>query len=294
MPSFNNLSLELEAPNEECTFSEGDTVRGSLSFNLKKDAKVKSITVKIKGFASVYWSTGSKERRRTYSDKRLYFKVKQFLVPEFCVIPQGAHNLEFALKIPNKPMPSTFATISGNAGYVLEAKIRSSSWSVPKRKAVLQFVSKAYPQIQQALLPLEGNVTKGSKGQYQLTATVNRSACFPGDTLSVSAHICNFSSKTTRPKFRLYRKIVLTAPGDRRVFDKKLSKKMFGEAIRPGSEVTASCEVTIPQDAGYTINNCDIISVEFYIKVSLDISFAYDPEVVFPLLVVPHDLVRAR
>ncbi|XP_029960163.1 arrestin domain-containing protein 3-like [Salarias fasciatus] len=300
MSPFKDLKLALEVLNQEGTYSEGDTVIGTLSFSLKSDTKVKSISVKAKGDANVHWTEGIGEDEETYSAHERYFKIKEYLVaksPGGTVLPQGAHNINFTLKIPQGGMPSSFKGKNGKIVYMVEAKI-SRSWRWPSSVTTeIKFDSKSFPPIHQAMHPLNGSVDKElgtfSKGQLQMTASVSRGVCFPGETLSAYARICNSSSKSVKPKFSLHHKIVYRVKKATMTSDKVIFK-MVGDPITPRSEVTVPCAVKIPGDAVYTLHNCQIISVEYYLKVYLDVSFAFDPEVVFPLLVVPSNLVHAR
>ncbi|XP_029960166.1 arrestin domain-containing protein 3-like [Salarias fasciatus] len=300
MSPFQDLRLVLEALNQECTFSEGDTIIGTLSFYLNSDTTVKSISVKAKGDANVDWTEGIGEDKKTYSAHERYLKIKEDLVAKNAggtVLPQGAHNINFTLKIPQGEMPSSFKGENGKIVYMVEAKI-SRSWRWPSSVTTeIKFVSKTFPTIQQAMLPLSGSVDKElgifSKGQLQMTASVNRGVCFPGETLSAYARIRNSSSKTVKPKFSLHMKTVYRASGNTKTSDKVIFK-MVGDTITPRSEVTVPCEVKIPVDAVYTLHNCQIISVEYYLKVYLDVSFAFDPEVVFPLFIVPSNHVHAQ
>lgn len=300
MSPFKDLDLALEAPNQNETYSEGDTIIGTLNFRLKSDTKVKSISVKAKGDANVHWTEGIGDDEESYDAYKRYFKIKEFLVAKNArgtVLPKGVHNLQFALKIPQGEMPSSFKGKSGKIVYRVEAKI-SRSWRWPSSVTKeIKFSSKSFPQIHQAMSPLTDSVDKElgvfSKGQIKMTASVNRGVCFPGDTLSAYARICNSSSKEMTPKFRIQRKTVFFAEGHTDTNDKTVFK-LAGDTIKPRSEVTVPCELKIPDDAIYTLRNCEIISVEYYLKVYLDISFAFDPEVVFPLLVVPSDLVAAQ
>ena len=82
MSPIKDLQVLYEALNKEGTFSEGDTVAGTVSFTLTEETKVKGVVVKIKGEARVHWSEGTGDRRRTHSDHRRYFKDKKYLVEE--------------------------------------------------------------------------------------------------------------------------------------------------------------------------------------------------------------------
>lgn len=82
MSPIKDLKLVYEAPGKENIFTAGDTVLGTLSFTLKDDAKLKKVVVKLKGGARVHWSEGSGDRRRSYTDTRVYFNVKKYFVEE--------------------------------------------------------------------------------------------------------------------------------------------------------------------------------------------------------------------
>lgn len=82
MSPIKDLQIIYKVLNEEDTFSAGDTVEGAVTFTLKKETKVKSVLVKMKGEARVQWSEGSGDDEKTYSDSRRYFKVKEYLVAQ--------------------------------------------------------------------------------------------------------------------------------------------------------------------------------------------------------------------
>ncbi|TMS03967.1 Arrestin domain-containing protein 3 [Larimichthys crocea] len=137
--------------------------------------------------------------------------------------------------------------------------------------------------------PHSGSVDKEigvfSKGQVQLSATVDRKVCSPGDTLSVVAKICNSSSKKMKPKFSVEQRVVYSSRTNSTCSFQSVCK-MVGDTLQRHEE-TVSCQLKIPADAVHTIRNCEILSVEYCLKVYLDISFAVDPEVVLPLVIVP-------
>ncbi|XP_029960159.1 arrestin domain-containing protein 3-like [Salarias fasciatus] len=300
MAPFKNLKLTLEALNQECTYSAGDTIRGTLSFYLNSETTVKSISVKAKGDAMVKWTKKSGNSTTYYKGHVRYLKIKEYLVAKDTggtVLRQGPHNFKFSLKIPPGGMPSSFHAEHGKIVYMVEAKI-SRSWRCPSCvKTEINFLSKWFPPIHQAMHPLSGSVDKEvgifSSGQLHMTASLNRGVCFPGDTLSASARIRNSSSKSVKPKFSLHQKIVYSVKHYTKTSDQVILK-MVGDPITPRSEVMVPCEVKIPLHAVYTLRNCQIISVEHYLKVYLDVRFAFDPEVVFPLLIVPSNHVHAQ
>uniref|UniRef100_A0A7N6F6W1 Arrestin C-terminal-like domain-containing protein n=1 Tax=Anabas testudineus TaxID=64144 RepID=A0A7N6F6W1_ANATE len=279
MSPIKDFNVTYETLNGEGTFSEGDIVPGTVSFTLTKDTKVKSIFVKSKGEAHVHWTEGSGDDETSYSAHRKYFKVKEFLVVENAkgdcfqcmlivltslvgtVLSQGVHHFKFRFKIPEGDMPSSFKGLHGKIVYMLEAKMsRSWHWPTGLQKEI-NFVSK------KICSPAFCQLTF-----YKLFLYVHK---------KVSINVL--------PKYNLQQITVYRAGSSTNSSCKSLCK-IVGDTIAPNSEETASCQLQIPVDAIYTLYNCDIISVEYYVKVYLDIKFAIDPEIVFPLTIGPSSL----
>lgn len=299
MSPVKDFSLTYDEPSEEGTFSEGDFVTGSVTFSLTKETKIKSLFVKAKGEGRVSWTDGSGDPNSSYSAERRYFKVKEFLIAESAkgtVLGQGDHSFTFRIEIPNKDMPSSFKDAHARVVYLIEAKL-CKSWQWPsKAKTEICFLSKSLPRIGDVTIPQSDSVTKElgtfSKEQVELSANVDKKVCSPGDTVTASAIVCNSSSKSMKPKFVLQQRTMYRAGSHTKTCEDRIVQ-VVGDAIAANSEKTASCEVTVPEDATCTVHNCDVVSVEYSIKVSLDISFAFDPELVFPLVVAPPALLAA-
>lgn len=79
MFSVKSLTMTYDALNKLETFSEGDTLTGTVTLSLKKDITVQTLFVKFKGDANVQWKTyGSTSD--VNSAHRRYFKLKQVLI----------------------------------------------------------------------------------------------------------------------------------------------------------------------------------------------------------------------
>lgn len=91
---------------------------------------------------------------------------------------------------------------------------------------------------------------------------------FPtGDTLSIVANISNSSSKKMKPKFSIEQKTTYRAHASHNLSVISVCK-MVGETLKQ-SEETISGQLTIPADVNCSVHNCDIISVEHYVKVMM-------------------------
>ncbi|XP_062274019.1 arrestin domain-containing protein 3-like [Scomber scombrus] len=297
MSPIKDLTLTYEALNKLGVFTNGDTVTGLVTFVLSKETKFKSLVVKITGEGSVRWTHGVGDDRRTYRNHRIYIKVKEYLIQKDAKdneLSQGDHRFKFSLKFPQEDLPSSFKGLHGKIVYTLEAKL-SRKWHLASREVKeLTFAPMSLLQPGQVMGALAGSVSKDvgvfSKGEVQMSATIDRKVCSPGGTVSISAKINNSSSKEVRAKFSLEQRTVYHARATRKVVGYSLCK-MDGDKIRPNSEGTASCQLKIPEDIVHTLHNCEMISVTYTIKVYVDISFSIDPEVLFPVVIVPSNFL---
>lgn len=82
MAPIKDLQLTYEAPSAANAFSEGDIITGTVTFTLTQQTKVKSLQVKVKGGASVWWKEDIGLTEIAYSDHKEFFEVKEYLVAE--------------------------------------------------------------------------------------------------------------------------------------------------------------------------------------------------------------------
>ncbi|KAM4745676.1 arrestin domain-containing protein 3-like [Anableps anableps] len=291
MPAVKSFIVNCDALNEEGTFSGGDTVTGQVILSLSKETKVQRLFVKAKGDADVRWTRKRGDNTHTYSAHRRYFKLKQFLIPEDSeetVLPEGTHVYKFSFKIPHENMPSSFRGNHGKIVYKLEAKL-SRGWRMDSTaEKELNFVSKYFSNFNTLLSPQAGSTEKEmgifSKGQVHMDATVNKTAYAAGETVLIYVKINNASSRDMTPKFNLTRRVEFRAQGDTKT-EEQTVEKVVDKVIKPHTQHEAKCELKIPSDEMPSIENCDIILVTHQLKVYLDISFAFDPEIIFPVVI---------
>ncbi|XP_035022837.1 arrestin domain-containing protein 3 [Hippoglossus stenolepis] len=298
MPSVQSFALTYDALNESGTFSEGDTLNGKVTLVLLKEISAQSLHVKAKGDAEVRWTKKSGDKTRTYRASNRYFKLKEFLIgaedPKETVIPKGIHVYKFSFKIPEGSMPSSFKGSHGKIIYKLEAAL-SRSWRMDSTvEKEINFVSKAFPNLHSLMTPQVGSVNKEmglfSSGQVHMDVSVDRRAYAPGETVMIVAQINNSSSSDMSPKFSFIQDVVYRASGNTK-HESHVIHKVVDSCIKAQTQKEVKCAVTIPPGQMQTIQNCDIITVEYQFKVYLDISFAFDPEVLLPVVILPLDLL---
>ncbi|XP_061842624.1 arrestin domain-containing protein 3-like [Nerophis lumbriciformis] len=300
MPAINGFSIDYNALNEDRTFSEGDTLSGKVTLALLKPTAVQNLFVKVKGEAQVRWTTRSGNHNYTHSAHRRYFKLKYFLITaaesDETVLPRGTHVYNFSFTLPSTSMPSTFKGSHGSIVYKLEAKL-SRSWRVDQTiEQKIHFCSRSFPQLQSLMSRQIGVTDKEvgmfSSGHVHMEVTVDRTAYAPGQTSVVVAKINNSSSSDMTPKVRLSQAVVYTANTSTK-HESITIHKLAGQSIGPHSEKEVSWALKIPTNQELTIKNCEILSVEYCLKVYLDISFAFDPEVKLPIIIIPSALTSS-
>lgn len=295
MPAITSFTIGYYALNEDRTFSEGDILTGLLTLNLEKQVGIRSLFVKVKGDANVYWT----ERGSTitsYSTHRRLFKMKQWIIQdetEGTVLPPGSHVFKFSFKIPERGMPSSFKRNHGKVVYKLEAKL-SRGWMMDRTiEKEIPFVSKAIPNIHRLMSSHISSTDKHlgifNKGSVHMDVIVERRAYAPGETMMIVGKIINYSTKEMTPKFSLIQDVVYRANKHAKNESYTVYKKN-GYCIEPKTQVDVTCAIKIPPDQMKTIQNCDIISVQYHVKVCLDVSFSFNPEIQFPVVIIPHDL----
>ncbi|XP_032372549.1 arrestin domain-containing protein 3 [Etheostoma spectabile] len=296
MPAIQSLTMTYDALNEYGTFSEGDTLTGKVTLALLKDTPVESLFVKAKGDADVRWTKKVGDRNHTYSAHKRYFKMKQFLIPENSnetLVPQGTHVYKFSFTIPPGSSPSSFKGSHGKIVYKLEAKL-SRSWRINRTvETDIHFVSKAFPNLNSLMSRQVGSTKKDmglfSKGHAHMDVILDKKAYAQGETMVIMAKIDNSSSSEMIPKFSLIKDVVYRANGHTN-HESNVIHKVVDNCIKSRTQRDVRCAIKIPCDLMPTIQNCDIISVEYHLKAYLDISFAFDPEVIFPVVIIPQDL----
>lgn len=300
--TLKNFSIQFNASNERNTVTSGDLVTGHISFDLTNETKITSITMSFKGKVHVHWSTGGggkKSQRRHYSAKLEYFNLMSYIVPDPSVSGQatrlrpGTHMFPFSCQIPQGDFPSSFQGPHGRISYTLTIGI-NRPWHMTKEfKTQLNFVNHINPNQPTLGAPLSGSNTKTvccfccASGEVHMTVSTEKKAFNPGETVRV---ICDFENASTRkvtPKVKLQqRQVYYTA--------NRVSKRMIfkwlvyitGHPINPRtSTVRNEILLTIPAGTLYSISNCSILELEYFIEVTLSARCASDLTVLIPIII---------
>ncbi|XP_060927835.1 arrestin domain-containing protein 3-like isoform X1 [Limanda limanda] len=294
--------------NEQDTFTYGDLVTGQVILEVVKDCEIESLSVKFKGKAEVMWTERYGQTTVVYSSKDKYFSLKLHFIKKdkdnhtllssqngetySSVVAPGCHTYPFTFQFPsNRSLPSSFKGSVGKIVYLLEARLSRSMRLAKKDSSKLNFLARADLTSEPTLLaPQQESKDKKLKffnsGSVAMDVHLERTGFFQGEGLKVVANIQNNSAREIKPKYTVYRKHSFFADGKRRVDTKDVFREL-GEPIPPNTNEIVTRFIAIPHDVEPSIHNCSIITAEHRLRVYLDVKYSSDPEIKFPIVILP-------
>ncbi|KAJ8006160.1 hypothetical protein DPEC_G00125360 [Dallia pectoralis] len=293
MSSVKEFHLSYDALNEQDTFSEGDCITGKITLVLNKETNVKSLFAKASGDARVSWSNDD----NSYSDHIRYFKVKMVLIDTNSkgnILPSGIHIYPFSLQIPEGSMPSSFRGSYGWIEYKLIAKLDRGWLKKRELEKEISFVSSSKADLSPVLLLSPRHSVKNksagifTSGQVTMNVQVDRMGFMAGEMVHISANIENNSSRDLKTKFTLMQKITFSAGVNTNTQENTVCK-VIHDPIQSNSRQSVIEKLQIPANQGLSLLNCNIIKVEYFVKVYLDIPLAKDPELWEEVVILTHN-----
>ncbi|XP_068461110.1 arrestin domain-containing protein 3-like [Clinocottus analis] len=230
----------------------------------------------------------------TYHNKEKYFSMKQVLIQEGQgnnVVGQGSHVFPFTFQIPAQDLPSSFKGSHGKIQYSLEANLSRGMRVDTKAKAMFTLLCKGNLNIDPMLMTAQHSITNKkmklfTSGTVGMDVNITKTGFHQGEGIKVVACIQNTSSREVKPKYCLYKKYSYFAKQKRKLETKVILKEV-GDAIPPSAGQTVTRIITIPPATCASILNCNIIKAEYRLRVYLDVKYASDPEIKFPIVVLP-------
>uniref|UniRef100_A0A8C2HPV1 Arrestin C-terminal-like domain-containing protein n=1 Tax=Cyprinus carpio TaxID=7962 RepID=A0A8C2HPV1_CYPCA len=268
--SIKEFSLHYDSINESNTFSSGDIVEGRVVLEVTKEIKVDSFFVKLTGDAHVSWTEGSGDDEKTYSDHERYFKLKQYFIQESSKKGESEKNTTLVdgetLNL-SRPWKSTSSTHT-ELNFVLRNDGTSDHLLQPQSAT------------QDKKMKLFGS------GKMSMNVTAEKTGYMQGETIRVFVDIDNSSSRDVKLKYSLKQQQTFIAGKSTNRAYKDIVKETR-DRIPSGEKSKFIVDMTLPHDLNVTFENCRILKVQYELKVYLDVSFASDPEVKFPVVILP-------
>ncbi|XP_026068523.1 arrestin domain-containing protein 3-like [Carassius auratus] len=303
-----NISVTYNSINQSNTFTSGDFISGHVILDVAKDTLIQLLSVKMKGKAKVCWTEHYGQTTIVYSDKEKYYSMERFFVledkthgdfemlndpsgqPYSSVVAPGRHVYPFTFQLPQQHFPPSFKGSVGKIVYALEAKLERAMRVSSKDKAEFHYVPKPDLTVPELMAPQYGTKDKQMKlftsGSVSMRINIEKMGYYLGEGLKVLAEVQNNSSRSIKPKYCLYEKHSFFAKGKRKLHTQDLLKEE-GEPIEPNSKKTVTKVLSIPPSLAISILNCKILKVEYRLRVYLDVPYASDPEIKFPVVILP-------
>uniref|UniRef100_A0A8C5I808 Arrestin domain-containing protein 3-like n=1 Tax=Gouania willdenowi TaxID=441366 RepID=A0A8C5I808_GOUWI len=293
MNTIKSFSVGYNPINKHNIFSSGEGINGQVTLELSKDCQVKSFCIKLKGKAEVKWTENHGKNSTTYHNKEKYFSIKQFIFHTGNqLINQGCHVYPFSFYIPTQELPSSFKGAHGKILYTLEANLSRSMRLDSKAKAEFTLMHKANLDSDPRLkAPQHSIVDKKmslfNSGSVSMDVNIDRTGIQQERQHSLLvASIENRSSREIKPKYSLNAKYSYFAKSKRKIQLKEILKEV-GEVVPPSASQTVTKIIHIPPELHVSVHNCSILKVEYRLKVYLDVKYASDPEIKFPIIILP-------
>ncbi|XP_060927118.1 arrestin domain-containing protein 3-like [Limanda limanda] len=290
--SVKSFTVGINPISKSEVFTSGDPLTGQIYLEVAEDCKINSLVVKLKGKAEVLWTEHYGKTIVTYHNKEKYFSIKQSLFQEGpgATVGPGYHVYPFIFQIPAQELPSSFKATHGKIVYTVEVVLSQPMKMDSKAKAQFTLMTKGNPHSEELLrIPQHSTIDKKmnlfTSGTVGMDVNIAQTSFRQGEGIKVVASIQNKSSRDIRPKYCLYRKYSYFAK-KRRVETKDILKEV-GEPIPPMAGQTVTRIITIPAYTCASILNCSVIKAEYRLRVYLDVKYASDPEIKFPIIILP-------
>ncbi|XP_010742039.3 arrestin domain-containing protein 3 [Larimichthys crocea] len=308
--TIKSVKVTYKPINEEDTFTSGDCVSGEVRVEVTKECQLTFLRVQFKGKSEVLWTERHGNTTVTYHSKDKYFSIKHYFIrgedhkgeegailltgknaePFSNVLAPGWHVYPFSFQIPFQDMPSSFTGSYGKTVYSLKARLGRSMRIDKKDSININFVTKDMCSDPELKEPQHESKDKKMKffnsGTVAMDVDIEKTGFFQGEGMKVVACIENNSTRDIKPKYCVYRKHSFFANGKRRLSTKDLIKEV-GEPIPPSASEKVTRVITIPHDMEPSITNCSNMKVEYRLRVYLDVKYASDPEIKFPITILP-------
>ncbi|KAG8012098.1 Arrestin domain-containing protein 3 [Nibea albiflora] len=279
--------------NSSNTFTSGDYVTGQVTFELDKDCKINSLSVKLKGKAEVLWTEFHGQEIKSYHSKLKYFSIKEMIIQKGHgnnIVPRGSKVYPFSFRIPAGNLPPSFTGNHGMIVYALEANLSRSMKKDKKAKAYLTLVHNEDIRSNPVLMTPQCDVSVKkmlfTSGRVTMDVYIERMAFYQGESIKVVAAIQNKSTRDIRPKYCFYMTQSFFVKTKRKLLTQEIQREV-GDVIPSSTSPTVIRILTIPPDMKPSILNCEIIRVEYKVKIYLDIKYALDPKIKFPIVILP-------
>ncbi|KAM3611460.1 uncharacterized protein V6R79_018893 [Siganus canaliculatus] len=291
------LKVTYNPINERNIFTNGDTVTGRVTLEVRNSGRINSLSIKFIVVSRVQWDGDEDPEDTTYHSEEKHFLVQGKHLNYSSVVAPGCYVYPFRFQIPLQDLPASYHSSFGTIQYKLEAKLSRSMKRDKKHETEITFVPRRdltnnFKLMKPQRMTVNKNLNLFNSGEISMDVKLEKSGFFRGEQLKVVAYIVNNSSRVIKPKYCLYAEQTYFTKYGKRVQTRNLLKEV-GEPIPRSASQTVTKVITIPQDAGISILNCPKIKVEYKLRVYLNVKFASNAEILFPVVILLTPQVHA-
>uniref|UniRef100_UPI00358FC1C8 arrestin domain-containing protein 3-like n=1 Tax=Myxine glutinosa TaxID=7769 RepID=UPI00358FC1C8 len=265
-------------------YSDGDLVSGRVVFKASGPLQLRAVRLAAHGAACVR-CTGGQQQRYLHFDTCLLGGSEGTPLE---TLVMGHHELPFCFELPEGILASSFRGRYGDISYYVHVELQCQgrrTCSVQRQFFVVQHVDLSTPVLQSSVAAA-GEKTVGiwkMSGPVSLSAKINRGGYCPGELLHIHAEVENCSSRLVIPQTSLCQKQTFLAHGRTLTYTHAVAA-VRGESIPSGKrEFWDGQPLPIP-NVTPSVLDCNIIRVEYFLKVSVNIPGSTKLSVKLPLV----------
>ncbi|XP_068560226.1 arrestin domain-containing protein 1a [Cebidichthys violaceus] len=262
--------FEITFNKNKTVYTPGHSISGTVTFKLSQPLQCKAIKVNCNGFCGIT----SKVNDTAWTVEEQYFN-STVSVADQGTMKQGEHTFPFKFLIPESA-PTSF---EGNYGRII---YRVRAFIETPRFAKDYNTEKAFYLL--SLLNLNevpdiwGTCSSEVKQQFTymlvktgtvvLKAQSNMKGYTPGQVIQVLVNIHNQSGKTTgNMAASLMQRVAYEMK--RPTYDVRTIAEVEGGVVKAGKELEWKEQIIVPPLPQSSLAGCDLIKIEYYVKVSL-------------------------
>ncbi|KAM4578256.1 arrestin domain-containing protein 1a [Fundulus diaphanus] len=263
-------ALEIEFDGDKAVYTPGESISGTVTVKLNQSLQCKAIKVNCNGFCGI---TG-KINDTAWTTEEQYFN-NTVSVADKGTLKQGEHRFTFKFLIP-ATAPTSFDGSYGKIIYRVRAFIETprfaKDYSKEKPFYLLRLLNlNELPDIwgpSSSAVSQQFTYMLMKTGTIVLNAQTDMKGYTPGQIIKVMANIHNQSTKTTgHITASLMQRV--TYETKKPTHDLKSIVEVEGGAVKGGRELEWKEQIIIPPLPQSSLAGCELIKIEYYVKVSL-------------------------
>ncbi|XP_059178514.1 uncharacterized protein LOC131957761 [Physella acuta] len=277
-------------PNGRRVFKPGQIIQGKVSIMCNQDTAVSGLNLYIYGSAHTAWDNpaGYVTQQEFYINLyRCLFGNRPNQTGPPHLLTAGKQVYSFAFRLPDRGLPSSFESFYGSIRYYLKFVI-----SMPSRKTRCWYrfftvlaLSEETPAL--FITPCTGQAEKsvsralglGNAGKLILSATANKSAYLPGQTILLNVEAKNESGKDLGfVKASLVQSVFYTAQGRSMVKSWDIRTVVSSVKLRAGQTMVWTNQPLEVDQVPPSIPNppCRLIQVSYHLRVLVEVPLGHD------------------